>query len=194
MNFPIVLERDAPVIENTTAIPGWSASFVDLSGADALRMRNNGLTYTDFGAAYCIADTPAISAGQVAGIGLHMQGPQESDEGEYTPYAISAHCICQDTSVRPFVFYGENGGTLSDGSSGNLMQNCKILAGGDGTKVEFDGTVLLKEITADRAIGFGIGLLADASGASDADAAVARISVRRLISLEPRVIDVGKLG
>lgn len=190
--YPRILERDAMAIDTTTKLSGWSTSFVDLNGADALRMRNDGVEYSDYGAAYIFANTPAITAGQVSGVGVHMTEPHPGTD-EYTPYAISAHLVASDPDVDCIVFCGENGGTLSNGASGNLLQNSKILASGH-RHVSFDSVVLLPEMTADRAVGFGIGVVAPASGASSADAAVGRISVRRLMRWEPAVIDSRKLG
>ena len=191
--FPIILERDTPIIDWPTEVL-WATTLTDPIGTTA-SVRSDGLLDVDFGTVINAAVTPIITARRMSSVGLHITGPEAGDE--YTAYAISCVALSHDLNYRPCLFMGESPATITNNATGDTVTSVTFLDfgqaahDGGGCSLKADVTVVVAEKTADRAICIGIGIMSGAA-AGIASFAAARLSVRRMVAPGPRVIDTRK--
>lgn len=192
--IPIRVETDTPII-NWQAYQLWST--VDFSILlSTFVVRSDGVKNTDFATMDCRAVTGAITAREAVCAGVHIAGPQAGEE--LTPYAVSVTAMAGDSNVRPFLFVGESPAVITNDATGDNVAVCRFLAigdvtGSDGSSLNTEMTVVIAENTADRALCFGVGMLAGVSAGLDAQGA-ARLSVRRLLGPQPQVLNMWKQG
>lgn len=194
--FPIILERDTHINDWSNQVAGWCTAMSTISG-DTLVVRSDGLVHTDFGTMY-VNGVSGPTAGLGECVGVHLTGPVESDE--YTPYAISVVAMSEDHLVRPFLFVGVSPASVISDATGNTITKVRIL--GVSKPIDSWGSSLEKEMTIvsakmpagleGRAICFGVCMAAGTVNAAD-DNCWAKVSVRRLIGVEPRILDTRKL-
>lgn len=194
--FPIILERDAQINEWNTRIAGFPTAMATMAG-EAYIMRSDGVLYTDFGSMYVTADA-GPTLGKCECVGLYLTTPEELDE--FTPYQISAFAMTEDPLLRPFLFCGIAPATITNDAGGDTLSKCRILGvfdSGDafGAAMEVETTIVNKKMPSGkegRALAIGIGFWAGQTNGAD-KACLARVSVRRLVGVEPAVIDTRKL-
>lgn len=189
MSYPIRLERDTQIIDWATKLSGFS-TVQSLLSDTAWEARSSGVINSAFGTAYNIGGK-SMNAGSVRCLGVHMEGPQEGED--YTVYAISVNAMSWAAGVRPVLFMGESPASPTVDS---VISDVRIIgtcdtSGDIGGTLQKDFSVVVKENTAERAVFFGVAM---ASGlAASSDYMHGRISVRRLVKIEPTVLDTTKL-
>lgn len=191
--YPIILERDTKIID-WTGYEVWATTFT-LATSSTIRVKSDGLLHVDFGTVKVRGNTPVITARSVSAVGVHITGPVPGVD--YTCYSISASCMCADPEVKPFLFIGESPVTITSDAGGDVVTSHRLLgvaslSGAEGSSLEKELTVAVKENTTDLALCFGVGILASAS-TSAALTAYTHLSVRRLIGNAPPIIDTRKL-
>lgn len=189
---PIILERDTDVVD-------WTASNATLSTIESdpedenIRVASRGTLGIDFEAMRMSILTGTITARRMRAAGLHITGPESG--AELTPYAVSVNCICVDETLLPFLFMGSSPATITADATGDVVTDIHILAaplGIRGTGLQREFVVVVEPRAGDEHLCFGIAFVAGV-GASLNDAVIAHIAVRRLIGLDPAIIDARKL-
>lgn len=191
--FPNILERDTRIID-WTGYQTWCTAF-SLLTASTIKVKSDGLIHADFATVKVRAATPVITARSVCATGIHITGPLAGTE--HTCYSVSAVCMAADPEVIPFLFLAESGATINNDAAGNSCNSHRLLgvahmSGAEGSALEKELTIAVKVNTADKSLVFGIGILANAS-TSAALTAYMHLSVRRLIGVNPAIIDTRKL-
>lgn len=191
--FPIILERDTPIID-WSAYVDWATTLSSLNAA-SFNVRSDGLLKGDYGSLYSKANTGVITAGNVTCAGVHLPGPEPGVE--FTPYAVSCIAMAEDDDVRPLMFIGESPVTITSDVTGDVVTGIRMLGfahavGDQGSHMEREMTVVVTELTADRALCFGVAMAAGSTGGATA-AGMVSLSVRRLIGPGPRIVDARKL-
>lgn len=192
--YPYRLERDTDIID-------WSPATATLSTTDTVHVASNylvrslGVLNADFATLHINALSGVVAAFKVRCAGIHITGPQVGEE--FTPYAVSVHAQCADLTLRPFMFIGESPITITSGAAGDSVADVRLMAfpvqsGSDSASLSRQFIVLIKEKTAGRAVCFGVAALAGASASGDLGIQI-HMSIRRLIGINPSLIDTTKL-
>lgn len=191
--FPIRLERDTPIVD-WQATELWATSTSNPVASTHL-VRSDGGLKGDFGSIDLRNVTIAITARLSVCAGIHLPGPKRGDD--FTLYAVSVVAMAGDSNVRPYLFMGESPASITNAAGGDIVTDIKFLAfgdtsGTDGSMMKHEVTVAVFETPNDRAVCFGIGMMAGVATGLAA-MGLARLCVRRLIGPGPRVIDPNKL-
>lgn len=191
--FPIILERDAPVID-WLADGLWATSTSNVTSASWF-VRSDGLVKLDYGTLNVRAATVALAASKLVAAGIHITQPEPGEE--FTPYAISCVAMGVDPNVRPVLFVGESPATITNDATGDVVTEVRFLAFGDtpgtyGSSMEKEVVLVINENTVPRALCIGVAMMSGTSSALAA-AALVRLSVRRLIGVNPPIHDSRKL-
>lgn len=195
MNGPIILERDTPIIDWAAPLGGWCTTIDNPNNAD-FDVRSDGLLHAKYATMSVSSNTPIVTAGNITACGVHLTGPQVGDD--FTPYQISAVCTCEDEEARPFLFVCTSPSTISSTAAGNQVEDVRWLDFGGtpsashGSTLRYDGVILANVNIADRGFCVAIGVKAGLVD-TQALAGYARLSVRRLIGVDPPVYDSRKL-
>jgi len=187
------LEQDTRIIDWSAQLGGWCQMEV-ASSSDSPRVRSDGVTHTTFGTLSTQEDI-AIADGVTNCVGIHIVGPKAG--ADYTAYQVSASLFCSDNLLIPFLFVAESPASITSSANGDIVSDMRLLAVGEsisasGGVLDVDMTFIANENTADRPICIGLGVSC-ANAASSAEAIVGYLSVRRLIGVDPTVIDTRKL-
>lgn len=191
--FVRIMERDTTIVE-WQAYLTWNNTFTNTI-LDTLSIRSDGIVNENYGVADARDVTGVIGAVKMTSAGLHMKGPQPGPD--LTCYAIDAVAGCDDPTVKPFLFMGETD-TVSNSANGNPITDCRILAYADDSGAM--GGTLKKQMVvcvpvgpADKdKLGFAIGLMAGPSDSADLNAFM-HLAVRRLVGVDPQILDTRKL-
>lgn len=192
--FPIILERDTPIIDWTARLSGWPTSSA-AAASEVFEMRSDGLLKVDYGT-MDVANVSGPTTGECECCGLYITGPEALDE--FTPYAISAVAMSEDALIRPFLFIGMAPATITSDAGGDALTICRVIGVADlvdaqGACLEIDRTIIVKEMpTAGRALAVGVGMMAGIGNSANVHC-WARLSVRRLVGNNPAIIDTRKL-
>lgn len=193
--YPIILERDTPII-NWATVHLWANALSDPLTGSFAAVRSNGLLAGDFATMTVNEKTAAVTGELAVCAGIHLAGPEPGVE--FTPYAISCAAMAVDPELRPFLFVGESPASITNGANGDVVTDIQLLAFGEGpnefhgSSLAVDMTVVISEKTTDRAVCFGIGMMAGISTSGN-KGGYARLSVNRMIKAGPRIIDNRKL-
>ncbi len=187
------MERDTPIIDWST-VRAWSTDITSPTTSQ-IDVRSNGALSTKYATLSVRALTGAITARSCVAAGLHITGPKAG--AEFTPYALSCLAVGGDSNVRPFLFVAESPATITNNAAGDAVTDVHWLAAGDtpgtdGSKLQADMVIVCNPNTADRALCFGVAMLAGVSAALDT-ACFVRLSVRRLIGVNPAILDTRKM-
>jgi len=190
--FPIILERDTTIIE-WQAYRGWCTVFTNLL-TETLTVRSDGLVHPDYAVLDTSETTGTVTARATNCMGVHLTGPEPG--AEHTCYQIAAICATDDPLLRPFLFIGESD-TITSAVTGNLVTDIRILEFGtndglDGNSLKSNMTIATPVNTADKTICIGVGLMAGVANAVNLGAWL-HIAVRRLVGVNPQVLDTRKL-
>lgn len=190
MTIPIVLERDAPIID-WGAYVAWCTATSNPEGA-TLTTRSDGLLHTTYGLLDVRGAATAAAADQCVCNGVHLIGPEEGTE--FTPYAISCVGFSADPAGRPFLWMGESPATITSDAGGDAVTQARFLGfgGPSAGQLRSEVTIMVAEGTSGRGLCVGVGVIANASGTTLLQAGF-RLCVRRLVEPGPRVIDTRKL-
>ena len=184
------LERDAPFLDLTANdLLGHCTATTNL-GSNAFVSRSDGTTYTNSATMNVRQNIGVHSVTNSVCCGVHIEGPEPGDE--YTPYSLNAVAFVEDANVRPFFFVGENQGTPTSDAAGDTLARCRLLKMGISTALELNTILLINEYTADAPLHFGVGFHCLGGSSTDVTGR-AHIYVRRLVELEPKVLDTTKL-
>lgn len=191
--FPIILERDTRV-NDWLNYGSWPTAYTLLT-TSTMKVRSDGVLNTDYANVSSRGTSGVITARSTCAIGVHLTGPLPGSE--FTCYQISAACIAADPTVKSLLFIGESPATITNNAGGDtvtahrLLRTCES-SGAEGSMLNVEMTVALPVLTDDLGTCFGIALLAG-SGASSDLTAYMHMSVRRLIGINPAIIDTRKL-
>lgn len=192
--FPIRVERDVQVFDWVTH-DAWGTVDQDPSlGTQAVH--SDGVLYTNVATVSSRASTGAIAAQRQRCLGVHLTGPEPGDE--FTLYSIQASAVVSDENALPCLWMGESPATITTAAAGDNVAEVKLIQAGVSSAViggtlRFDGVVAVNENTADRGVCFFVGVRTNLVGAADSVCNMS-MTARRLIDVQPRVIDVAKLG
>lgn len=192
--FPLILERDTPIID-WSAQATWPTGFTNL-GANTAEVRSDGLLHADFATMWISDKTGAVTAELAVCAGVHLAGPK--DGAEYTPYQVSVVAMASDPRVRPYLFMGVSPATITADAAGDTVSNINILGFADaptpdyGATMEKEVTFVTKVKTADRGLCIAVGMLSGLFASAN-NRAMVRMSVRRLIGVQPPIHDTRKL-
>lgn len=192
--YPRILERDTDIVD-------WSATITNLAttesadGTGSYNVRSSGILNSEYATLDFRGLTGAVTLRKFRCIGLHIAGPMEGNE--LTPYAVTLRARAQDETGRLFAFVGESPAVITGAAGGDVVTETQLLAvghadGNAGSALDREFIVSVAERTADRGLCFGFAFEAN-SGAAANLYARCQMTVRKLISLEPRVIDTRKL-
>lgn len=193
--YPIILERDTDVINWATTLNTLSTIESDPED-ETIRVKSSGTLNVDYGTLTLSMLSGVITARRIRAAGVHITGPQPGND--FTPYAVSVQATCADESLRPYLLIGESPATITSNDTGDVVTNMNVLAtpmasnGSGGSSLQRSFTAVVAVKTDDRALCFALAFLAGV-GASLNDAVIAHLTVRRLIGLDPSIIDARKL-
>lgn len=186
--FPIILERDTPIIDWPT-YQLWCTSLSN-PFAGSLLVRSDGILKLDSASIDANDDTGVITSDLATCIGLHLTGPEPGTE--LTPYSVSCVAASEDPDVRPFLFVAESPASITSAAGGNTVTDVRYLGFGNKNTLDKEVTIVAAENTLDRGICFGVGMWGHGGPGAD-EAGMVRLCVRRLIAPGPRVVDTRKL-
>lgn len=191
--FPIILERDTPIIDWQSYLEWCDTEMV--AATQTGKVRSDGVLKVHYGTLDSVGSTGAITARKSVCLGLHITGPEPGVE--FTPYSVSVVAMAADKNVRPYLFVAESPAVITNDADGDTVTDLRLLGlgptpGTDGANLEKDVTVVVTEKTADRALCFGVGMMAGVAGGLDVRGYF-RLSVRRLVGPGPRIVDARKL-
>lgn len=187
------MDRDTKICEWETPLSNWCTTATDPTTTD-YTARSDGTTNENYGVMEAQGLITA-TANQMFANCVYMQPPKEGDE--LTPYSISVSALVEDETLRPVLFIGMAPASYGASGAGQQSTICRIIKPGkcdlSGGVLNADFVIALGELpTADRQLTVGLGFMAGKSaGTGDA---WARLEVRRLLTLEPTIIDAQKLG
>lgn len=194
--FPIILERDTPIVDWRTGLAGWATDATSTQG-EIYSVVSDGLLHADYGTMY-IAQPAGPTAGKCECAGLHITQPETLDE--FTPYAISVVAMSEDPLTWPFLFIGISPATITSDATGDVLSKCRIIGVAD--NIDAPGACMEKEVTIvvakmpvgleARALCVGVGMTAGTVNSADKHC-WAYLSVRRLVGNNPPIIDTRKL-
>lgn len=191
--FPIILERDTPIID-WSAQATWPTVETNL-GANTAEVRSDGILHPDYGTMWISDKTGSVTAELAVCAGVHLAGPM--DGLDYTAYQVSVVAMGSDPRIRPYLFMGVSPAVITSDATGDTVSNINVLGFADaptpdyGSTMEKEVTFITKVKTADRGLCIGVGMLAGLFGSAN-NRAMVRMSVRRLIGVNPSVLDTRK--
>lgn len=186
------------IVERETMIVDWGATLAwatthIASATGNVRMTSDGLVYNEFGTVRCEEKTSVVAGFETA-CGINMK---EAEAGaEYTPYQINVAAMFTDPQLMPHLFIGQSTNPPTAALGGDLITRMKVLAcattlGSAGSTLNANITVLVK-VDGTQKICFGIAM--EGNNASPVSKRASMVlSVRRLIGVNPAVIDTRKL-
>lgn len=194
MQYPIVIERDSAIVD-FSAEQSFSQSESNLE-AVTWNVRSDGVQRTNYGVLTASQEITTTTADKTKATGLHITGPADGDE--LTLYCIQAFALSDDPNVRPVLFIAESPASITSASAGDVCTTRRILAAGtglgtEGSQLAYHGVVAVDDTPNGRGVVFGIGMSANSSGGA-ATKAIVNMTVRRLVGVDPRVLDTRKLG
>lgn len=192
--FPNRLERDTPFISFIDFEALWCTTSVDYYDED-LDVRSDGTVNVDNGTFHCNGQL-TIAANKGYTFGAHITGPHR--ESDLTAYAYNAVAWSPDLDIYPLLFVGTSPATINDDATGNIVTECRYLAGPvsggkDFNVLQASGIVSLPPPVTDLPVCFGIACMSSDT-AGGAKRVIARLSVKRLVSVGLEVLDTAKLG
>lgn len=191
--FPIRLERDTNLVDWTSGFPGWCTDHNIITANN--QVRSDGVLHSD----YAIIDfngAQGMAARKATFAGVHLAAPLE-EEG-FTCYQITARMQCDEPTVRPILVVGE-AQTVTADAGGDQIKHTSLLdvalySGLEGAALRTDMTIALPPMEEDGTNPcFAVGLLAgDASSVTENG--WFHLAVRRLVGVNPKILDTTKLG
>lgn len=191
---PIILERDTHILDWRAHGTSFSTSAVN-GKARSYRVRSDGILHPNYSTISVHEEIATTSVKQVRCAGVNMAGPEPGLD--FTPYAISCVAMSGHINQVPILVVGESIATITSDAGGDLITEVHTLDGPvmgstEYSTLNYQRVILVNENTAGRGICFAIGMLATAGTASTA-LAWCHMSVRRLIGIDPAVLDTRKL-
>lgn len=193
--FPIRLDRDTNLIPWQAFGPAWCTTHQIITASN--QVRSNGVLNLDYGVLDNNAATGAILASKATFMGLHMAAPEE-DAG-FTCYQITARLMCDDGSLKPILIVGE-AQTVTADAGGDEVKETRLLdvasfhSSSVGGMMKTDMTIAMSTMpTAGKNPCFALGIL-NGLGTSGNLNAWGHLAVRRLVGVNPAILDTGKLG
>lgn len=187
--YPIIMERDTDIVDWGTLTPGLNDADVLANSVDYL-VKSLGVLDENYATLHSGNNTGVIGAADVRCVGVHITGPE--DGTDLTPYAVSVHAQCAEQTVRPFLFIGESPATITSAAAGDTVTDVRRIAFPIGPTLDREFVVLVAQKTAGRGLCFGIAIMADILATSNLPYMI-HMNVRRLIGVDPMLIDTRKL-
>lgn len=196
--FPTIFERDTEFTDWTAALAGWSTSATSFSGGDTL-MRSDGTVAVDYRSMTVHNVQLNTTLNKMTAAGLHIQGPRDADE--LTAYQYQVSVYTNDPNLIPVLFVGVSVATPTNAAAGEIVTEPRWLKwpsslNEKGNTLNASGIIALTKtdlVAADRAVAFGVGLLGGLSAPLATSQNVMSLSVRRLVAVEPVILDSRKL-
>lgn len=192
--FPIILERDTPII-NWSAQGLWPTTETNL-GANTANVRSDGILHPDYATTWLSDKTGALTAELAVCSGVHLAGPKPGID--FTPYQVSVVAMASDPRIRPYLFCAVSPAAITTDATGDVVSNVRVLGFAPPPNSEY-GSTMEKEVTfianvktADRGMCIAVGMLSGLTGSAN-NRSMVRLSVRRLIGVQPSIIDTRKL-
>lgn len=199
MSNPIRVERDTQLGDWATIAPAGFATTVLGLGAD-LQVSSDGILHPDYGIIKVRdGSTEVLTANQNTCCGVHLAGPLAGDE--FTLYSYDLRCFVDSNAITPFAFVAVSPASITSAAGGNVCEEWVNLKWGEAYDTEMrtlnaHGVIALPQtdaVSAGRGVCFGVGLMTHGAGAA-AGSAIVHGAVRRLIDVQPAIIDINKLG
>lgn len=192
MSNPIFLERDTPIINWSTTINQF-ATTEQLALAATQSVRSDGVLNTEYGTIVSIPTITAITTLFSKCMGLHLTGPAAGTA--YTPYQISCSVFCDDVNIKPLLMVGESPASITNAAGGNAVTEVRPIGvphqvGPEGSALDYQSVILVNPNTLDRGLCIFVAMIAGGTGA--APRVWMRLSARRLIGVNPLVLDTRK--
>lgn len=201
--FPIRTERDTGFINWLANAAAFSTSRGN--GNESMYMKSDAIVYPDFVHFSILADV-TLANNQVAIGGIHMKGPEESEnELQYTLYEYNCSVWSVDPAIGLAFVTGISLATPTT-SATDAIDDVRYLhlghqQSGATSALEAEGVIALASPFDDlgagyenRGVAFGIAAMAGLSAATAASHVQGRFSVRRLVGPLPSLLDKFKLG
>lgn len=192
--FPIRLERDTNIVAWQGYEAGWCTDSNPITANN--QVRSDGVLHPDYAVIDMNGATGAMLTREATFIGLHIAAPE--DDSGFTCYQIHARAQCDGGDIRPILVIGEAQTVTSDATGDQIKQTRLLDVASfrdlEGGMLKTEMTIACPPLpTAGKNPCFAVGMLNGVGTSSNLNAWV-HLSVRRLVGVNPKILDATKLG
>lgn len=201
MYNPIILERDTPFLSWTDDDNSPWCTASSAAAAANIVMRSSGVLNEDSGSMVCRGTTTMI-ANEIRSNGIHLRGPyDELALDEHVVYQYDVCALSTDVNLIPLLFCAISPASITSSAGGDTVSEVHAISYAQnittiGNTLNAQGTFAVPKtdhIAVNRHIAFGVGMMAGPAAAAGTNTMYARLCVRRLVNLEPSILDTRKL-